>query len=125
MLEVDVRKEFALRGKKINLSKDEVLNILSRYDEKTFTEKRQSSNYFVVIEEKFIPIKKALMLLLKHLGYDLTILDFTTQDAVRIFRKLGFSIVTGKGKKDSLKPFVGAIHIEGNALEDKKNLYEW
>ncbi|GLI52931.1 hypothetical protein [Thermodesulfovibrio yellowstonii] len=124
MLIVEEKKEFTLRGKKISVSKDDVLKILSKYKEELYPQKGQLSNYYLVIEGKFVPIKKALLFLLENLGYDFTILDFVTQDAVRIFRTLGFSIVVGKGNKNLLKSFIGSLSLQGNAIEDKKNIYE-
>lgn len=124
MLIVEEKKEFTLRGKKITLSKDDVLKILSEYKEETYPQKGQASNYYVVLDGKLIPLKKALLFLLERLGYEFTILDFVTQDAVRIFRALGFSIVVGKGNKKLLKSFVGTLNLQGNAIEDKNKLYE-
>ncbi|MCS7163708.1 MAG: hypothetical protein NZ845_01750 [Thermodesulfovibrio sp.] len=124
MLVVDDKKIFTLRGKKIELSRDDVLKSLAKYKEETYPKKGQLSSYYIVVDGKLIPIKKALLMVLEYLGYDLTILDFVTQDAVRIFRSMGFQIIVGKGNKNSLKPFVGILDLEGNAIEDKKNIYE-
>jgi len=56
----------------------------------------------------------------------LTKLDFTTQDAVRIFRKLGFEVLTKGRKGKALDDLIGVIKEgEGfNAVEDKARLYE-
>lgn len=124
MLIVEEKREFTLRGKKITLSKDDVLKILSEYKEETYPQKGQASNYYVVLDGKLIPLKKALLFLLERLGYDFTILDFVTQDAIRIFRALGFPIVVGKGNKKLLKSFVGSLNLQGDAIEDKNKLYE-
>ena len=78
--------------------------------------------YYVVVNGRELPVKKALWKVLKEKGVDLTLLDFTTQDAVRIFKRLGFDVV--KRGKGSLLEFAGAIKAGGNAVEDKKRLYE-
>lgn len=124
MFKAEAKKEFTLRGKKIIICKDDVLKILSEYKEETYPQKGQASNYYVVLDGKIIPAKKALLFLLERLGYEFTILDFFTQDAVRIFRALGFSIVVGKGNKKLLKSFVCSLNLQGDAIEDKNKLYE-
>jgi len=124
LLIVEEKKEFTLRGKKITICKDDVLKILSKYKEESYPQKGQTSNYYLVLEGKLIPIKKALLFVLEDLRHDFTILDFVTHDAVRIFRALGFPIVVGKGNKNLLKSFIGSLSLQGNAIEDKKNIYE-
>ncbi|MCS7215257.1 MAG: hypothetical protein RMI30_01955 [Thermodesulfovibrio sp.] len=124
MLVVDKKKTFILRGKKIEISRDDIVKTLLNYKEETYPQKGQASIYYIVVDGKLIPIKKALLSVLEDLGYDFTILDFVTQDAVRIFRAMGFQIIVGKGNKDLLKSFIGTLNLGGNAIEDKKNIYE-
>ena len=112
--------KFKLRGKRFELLKEEVTEILK---EKSYG--KNGSKYFIEIEGKYIPAKQGLYEILKNKGVNLTKLDFTTQDAVRIFRKLGFEIVVKGKKKKALDDFVGVIK-EGdsfNAVEDKERLY--
>jgi hypothetical protein len=72
-----------LRGKKISLNPDDVKKLKIN----SISSKSLKSEYYVVVNGKEIPIKVALFELLKKKGINLTLLDFTTQDAVRIFRK--------------------------------------
>ena len=60
-------------------------------------------------------IREGLYEILKSKGINLTKLDFTTQDAVRIFRRLGFEIVVKGKKKKALDDFVGVIK-EGDSF---------
>jgi len=112
---------FKLRGKGFEVSREEVVQILKN---KSF--EQYGSNYFVEVEGKHIPLKEALYEILKSKGIGLTKLDFTTQDAVRIFRKLGFEVLTKGRKGKALDDLIGVIK-EGesfNAVEDKARLYE-
>jgi len=112
---------FKLRGRNFELSKDEVIQILKN---KSF--EQYGSNYVIEIEGKHFPVKEALYEILKSKGIGLTKLDFTTQDAVRIFRKLGFEVLTKGRKGKALDDLIGVIKEgEGfNAVEDKARLYE-
>jgi len=92
---------------------------------KTF--ESRGAKYFVVINGVEVPVKPALMELLRRKGINLTLLDFTTQDAIRIFRKLGLEIVIkGVNKKRELLKFAGAIKggKDMDAVRDKEELYE-
>ena len=113
--------EVKLRGRNLKLSLQDLTDLqIEGVEWET-----KSGDYFVVIDGKEIPAKRALYSILRKKGIDLTLLDFTTQDAVRIFRKLGVPIVV-KSKKQNLLQFAGAIK-EGeklDAVEDKKNAYE-
>jgi len=113
--------KFKLRGRNFELSKEEVIQILKN---KSF--EQYGSNYFVEVGDKHIPLKEALYEVLKSKGIGLTKLDFTTQDAVRIFRKLGFEVLTKGRKGKALDDLIGVIKEgEGfNAVEDKARLYE-
>ena len=110
--------EVVLRKKGFELEKEEVEKILKD----VHVEDDPQATYYVVIGGRELPAKKALGRVLEAKGTGLTLLDFTTQDAVRIFRRLGFEIVR-RGKKDILE-FAGAIKAGGNAVEDKRRLYE-
>ncbi len=107
-----------LRKKGFEVEKEEVEEFLRDVS----IEDDPQATYYVVVEGRELPAKKALGKVLEAKGTGLTLLDFTTQDAVRIFRRLGFEIVK-RGKKDILK-FAGAIKAGGNAVEDKRKLYE-
>ena len=110
--------EVVLRRKGFKMKKEEVEKLLNDIS----IEDDSQATYYVVIGGKELPAKRALLKILEAKGTGLTLLDFTTQDAVRIFRRLGFEVVK-KGKKNILK-FAGAIKAGGNAVEDKRKLYE-
>ena len=110
--------EVVLRKKGFKVEKEEVERLLKDVR----IEDDPQATYYVVIGERELPVKKALGKVLEAKGTGLTLLDFTTQDAVRVFRRLGFEIVR-RGKQDILK-FAGAIKAGGNAVEDKRKLYE-
>ena len=80
--------------------------------------------YFVVVNKKKVPVKSALEGIIKAKGIDLTVLDFTTQDAVRILRKLGFHIVKGKSTKEAIRNYIGVLSMKGNAVKDKEKAYD-
>ena len=112
-------ERFVLRGKAFMLDSNEVRKLLA----KARTE-RKKTKYYVVIGRRELSVKCALEKVLKRKGIDLTLMDFTTQDAVRIFRKLGFPIVR-RGRKEILR-FAGAIKggKDLDAVEDKRKIYD-
>ena len=113
-----MQMQVVLRRKGFEVEKEEVEELLRN----TSIEEDPQATYYVVIGERELPAKKALGKVLEAKETGLTLLDFTTRDAVRIFRRLGFKIVK-KGKESILK-FAGAIKAGGNAVEDKRKLYE-
>jgi hypothetical protein len=113
-------QRFVLRGKEAYLAKKDVEKAArKRIDGRGRT-------YYALINEKMIPVKNLLYEVLKERGYDVTFLDFTTQDAVRILRKLGVEIVEERntGTAKSLLKFAGAVSMGGDAVEDERRLYE-
>ncbi|RTZ69484.1 MAG: hypothetical protein DSZ30_02425 [Aquificaceae bacterium] len=113
--------ETIVRGFKVQIDPED-LKVL---EGKTF--ESRGAKYFVVINGVEVPVKPALMELLRRKGINLTLLDFTTQDAIRIFRKLGLEIVIkGVNKKRELLKFAGAIKggKDMDAVRDKEELYE-
>jgi len=115
------KHRFRLRGKEFELSKKEAEQVL-----KGKNYKQNRSRYFVEVEGRYIPVKESLHEILRNRNIGLTKLDFTTQDAVRIFRKLGFEVLTKGRKGKALDDLVGVIKEgEGfDAVEDKARLYE-
>jgi uncharacterized protein (DUF433 family) len=114
-------KKFILRGKEAHISKKDI--------EKVALKKRivgRGKNYYACINGKRIPVKNLLYEVLKEKGYDVTLLDFTTQDAVRILRKLGVEILEEReiGTAKALLKFAGTLSIGGDALEDERRLCE-
>ena len=110
--------EVVLRKKGFKIERKDVEKVL----EGVRVESNSQTHYYVVVNGRELPVKKALWKVLKEKGVGLTLLDFTTQDAVRIFKRLGFDVVK-RGKWNLLR-FAGAIKGGGNAVEDKKRLYE-
>ena len=108
--------EITLRRTDFELDKREVEDILSGVNEPG------KASYYVIVKGKEIPVKRALEKVLKAKGISLTLLDYTTQDAIRIFRRLGFDVVR-RGKADIMR-FAGAIRGDGNSVEDKEKIYE-
>ncbi len=108
--------EVTLRRVGFELDRREVEDILSKAQESG------KASYYVIVKGKEIPVKRALGKVLKEKGISLTLLDYTTQDAVRIFRRLGFDVVR-RGKSDIMR-FAGAIGGSGNSVEDKGKIYE-
>lgn len=112
--------KFVLRGKVAHLSKTDVERVAKRRIV------GRGKTYCALINGKKIPVKNLLYEVLKEKGYDVTLLDFTTQDAVRILRKLGIEMVEEKqaGTAKSLLKFAGSVSMGGDAVEDEGRLYE-
>ncbi len=113
-------EKFVLRGKEAHLSKKDVEKVAQKRID------GRGRAYCALINGKRIPVKNLLYEVLREKGYDVTLLDFTTQDAVRILRKLGVEIVEEKkiGTAKSLLKFAGALSMGGDAVEDERRLYE-
>ena len=114
-------KTFRLRGKEISISPEEACALVEATEESPG--KGKNPKYFVVVGKRKVPVKSALESIVKAKGIDLTVLDFTTQDAVRILRKLGFPIVKGKCRREALRGYIGALSMEGDAVKDKGKAY--
>ncbi|HDD44134.1 MAG TPA: hypothetical protein ENG63_04650 [Candidatus Desulfofervidus auxilii] len=112
--------EFVLRKQKIKLTKKDLINIFKEKQIKAGRGKK----YFVIINSKKIPVKDALYHVLRKKQYDFSLLDFTTADAIRIFKKLGLKVIHEQEMKgERLLKYAGILSIGGNALEDEKKLY--
>ena len=79
-----------------------------------------------MIGGKRIPVKNLLQEALKDKGFYFSLLEFTTQDAVRILGKLGVEIIEDRrvGTAKVLLKFAGVVSMGGNAVEDERRLYE-
>ena len=113
-------RKFILRGKEAYLSKKDVERV---------AKKRipgRGKTYYALIDGKRIPVKNLLYEVFKEKGYDVTLLDFTTQDAVRILRKLDVEIVEEReiGTAKSLLKLAGSLAMGGDAVEDEQRLYK-
>ncbi len=110
--------EVVLRNRRFIVERNEVETLLKS----AHIEEEPQASYFIVVEGRELPVKKALKRVLGEKGISLTLLEFTSQDAVRIFKRLGFEVV--KRGKGNIMEFAGAIKGGGNAVEDKEKLYE-
>ena len=113
-------EKFVLRGKEVYLSKNDV----ERAAQNGIT--GRGAAYFALIGGKRIPVKNLLQEALKNKGFYFSLLEFTTQDAVRILRKLDVEILEDRnvGTAKSLLKFAGVVSMGGNAVEDEGRLYE-
>ena len=115
-----IAEKFVLRGKEVYLSKKDI----ERAAQNGIT--GRGTAYFALIGGKRIPVKNLLQEALKDKGFYFSLLEFTTQDAVRILGKLGVEIVEYRmvGTAKSLLKFAGVVSIGGDAVEDERRLYE-
>ena len=115
-----IAEKFVLRGKEVYLSKKDV----ERAAQNGITGK--GTAYFALIAGKRIPVKNLLQEALKDKGFYFSLLEFTTQDAVRILGKLGVEMIEDRrvGTAKTLLKFAGVVSMGGNAVEDERGLYE-
>ncbi|MGH7800519.1 MAG: hypothetical protein ACREOW_07805 [Thermodesulfobacteriota bacterium] len=113
-------EKFVLRGKEVYLSKNDV----ERAAENGIT--GRGTAYFALIGGKRIPVKNLLQEALKNKGFYFSLLEFTTQDAVRILGKLDVEIIEDRnvGTAKVLLRFAGVVAMGGDAVEDEGRLYE-
>lgn len=110
-----------LRGKKFQINPDDV--------EKARQSLSQGCGrkYAVVIKgEKYAP-KEVIKKLLEKKAISLTKMDFTTMDAVRILRRLGYNIVEKEEeekKQISLLDLAGKASWKGDCLEEEDAWHE-
>jgi len=114
---------FKMRGNQVKINPAILSSITKKDLEKGIQagNKGREEAYFVEFKGQLVPLKRFFYVLLKKCGYNYTLLDFTTQDALRVIRKLGVPL---KCKKKSIWDLAGSLSIGGNALEDKRKIYE-
>ncbi|TDJ07610.1 MAG: hypothetical protein E2O67_02345 [Deltaproteobacteria bacterium] len=112
--------KFILRGRETHISKKEIEHAAMR------NIAGRGKSYYALVGERKIPVKNLIYEVLQEKGYDFTLLDFTTQDAVRILRKLGVEIVekVKMGTANNLLKFAGTISLGGDAVKDERDLYK-
>ena len=86
-MKVNIEATFQLRGFELNLSSEEIKEIVKKLSE------AKKGTYIVRIEGKHFAPKDVLYEVIKRKKVNLTKLDFTTQDAIRVLRKLGFDAI--------------------------------
>ncbi len=91
-----------IRGVEINITKRDVERAVA-----SLKVERGVSSYYVLVDGKEIPVKRALYGVLKERNINVGLRDFNTRDAVRILKRLGFPVIRKSGG-DILK-FAGAI----------------
>jgi len=83
--------------------------------------------YAVIVRGKYFPLKD-LMLSLINLksGPTLLKMDFTTEDAARTFRRLGYSVVLRPldAESSKLSSLIGLVSLGGNAVADTERYDE-
>ncbi len=111
---------FILRGKEIFLSKKDIEGAAKR------DIGGSGSSYFALVGGRKIPVKNLVYQVLQKKGYNITLLDFTTQDAVRILRKLGVEISdkSNLGTASDLLKFAGVMSLGGDAVKQEMDLYK-
>jgi len=72
-----------MKLRELGISREEVEKALEGVD----LHEKQAS-YFVVVNGREFPVKRAMERVLNSGGLSVTVLDFTTADAVRFFRNL-------------------------------------
>ncbi len=114
-----------LRGVEFKVSPGEVREAV-----KNLT-KGWGRKYAVEIEGNYYPPKDVVLELLsskfEENGEVFTRMDFTTMDAVRILRRLGFKTVSKKEIKPSskkLSSLAGVISLGGDSIRDSEDYYE-
>ena len=113
-------KRFILRGKEAYLSKKDIEKVVKKRI------RGRGKTYYALIDGRRIPVKNLLYEVFKQKGYDVTLLDFTTQDAVRILRKPDVEIVEEReiGTAKSLLKLAGSLTMGDDAVEDEQRLYK-
>ena len=111
---------FILRGKETYISKKEIEHAAMR------NIAGRGKSYYALVGARKIPVKNLIYEVLQQKGYNITLLDFTTQDAVRILRKLGVEIIekVKMGTASNLLKFAGTISLGGDAVKDERDLYK-
>jgi len=111
---------FILRGKETYISKKEIEHAAMR------NIAGRGKSYYALVGARKIPVKNLIYEVLQQKGYNITLLDFTTQDAVRILRKLGVEIIekVKMGTASNLLKFAGTISLGGDAVKDERELYK-
>ena len=115
-----------LRGVEFKVSPEEVKKAAKNLS------KGWGRKYAVEIEGNYFPPKDVVLELLtfkfEENGEDFTRMDFTTMDAVRILRRLGFKIVSKKDieapRKKKLSSLAGVISLGGDSVKDSEGYYE-
>ncbi|MEM3449093.1 MAG: hypothetical protein QXP38_09505 [Nitrososphaerota archaeon] len=109
---------FILRHTRVELTEEDIGKAAPKAESRGKT-------YFALKDGKKIPVKSLLYQALKEKGYDLTLLDFTTADAIRILKRLSIDVrhEIELGKGEPLLKFAGATELGGNAIEDDERIF--
>lgn len=120
-----ITTKIRLKKNLMSFNKEEVQRLLSSFD----IQRCKRTHYYVQVNERWLPVKEALEKVMQTYGINLSSSSFTTRDAVRFFRQLGFEVkkiekIEGtQTQKKKLEKFIGVLDLEGNALGEKKKLY--
>lgn len=110
-----------LRGYKFKVSPEEVILLA-----KTLPPSK-GRKYAALVDGKAFSPKELVAHLIEAKNIPLTKLDFTTMDAARILRRLGFEtrdLSNDKWQKKSLLSFAGIVSLGGDSLKESEAWYE-
>ena len=83
--------------------------------------------YAVVVRGRYYPPKDLMLALVNSkYGTKLLKIDFTTEDAARTLRRLGFPVIVRppKAGPTKLSSLTGLVSLGGNAVTDAEKYYE-
>lgn len=115
-----------LRGVEFDVTKEEIIRAAA------FSRKGRGRTYVVKIEGQYYPPKDVVYKLLETKFEEFedihfSRMDFTTMDAARILRRLGFSIVEAdrvEWTEKRLTNLSGVLSLGGDSIKDSESYYE-
>jgi len=110
-----------LRSFKFEVGPEEVERIASNLPPS------KGRKYTTFVGDKTFSPKEIVVHLVEAKNIPLTRMDFTTMDAVRILRRLGFETVPireDKKQKKSLLSYAGIVSLGGDSLRESETWYE-
>ena len=110
-----------LRSFKFQVDPEEIEKIATRLPPS------KGRKYATFVGSRAFSPKELLVQLVTAKNIPLTRMDFTTMDAVRILRRLGFEthpIGTDRKPKKSLLSFAGIVSLGGDSLRESEAWYE-
>ena len=113
--------EIQLRGRKFVATPADIKNIAKHLPTS------RGRKYVTIVDDKVYAPKELVDRLLMEKKLPLTRVDFTTMDAVRILRRLGFDTVPlkeSRKEKRTLSSFAGMISLGGDSVKEGDLWYE-
>ncbi|MFQ5730042.1 MAG: hypothetical protein ACE5GN_06750 [Waddliaceae bacterium] len=117
--------KFTLRGIEFDATSDDVLEVAKELEE------GRGRNYAVKIEGRFYAPKDVIYELLNSEFEEdeeifFTRQDFTTQDAIRILRKLGFNTIECsrlRKREKKLSDLLGLVSLGGDSVKESEEYH--